>query len=860
MRTPIILVLAALVAGIVALALLRPFSDPGEPSEKGTPRATEPEPPAVEPVPDPDAQADAPVGGGVLTGFAVMEGGSRAAGSKILAFPLGDDLWKLSRSDIGPAMARADELGRFTIAALSPGFYQVEARSGDARGVHPLVRVREGARSSVVVRITPPSAIEGYVVREDGLPVADATVTTDMGGVLRSFFAANHLPDLSFGESVETMTDANGAFRLYPLPKGRYDLEVEGEGFVAMEVPAVDAPVDGIRVVALRSYSVPGKLTAPLRTKVRIHTIPELASLELSGSGPFVLDGLVQGRFQVVATAPGMADARTEVSIEPGRGIEPILLRMERGTRVDLLRPVKRTIALLRLEQREGRERLVERHRFQALKKSTRFILAPGMWAFRDVSGGREDFSEYLEVYERSANHYGLSTKAQWRSPEGRYVPLVRVAGRALTLVVGGWSEHGYDLFGRVLYASGWPAADAAIVLRRWSDPPDRFFKATVRGPTRDGRFRVKLGRFLLVGAHRPDVPPGGADTVWSSISHSDGEVLLVLPLRSAAIVRGRVVNEESDPVPGAFVVFADGTATTDIDGRFERRRVHPGVHAVRYFAAGHTVSFSDSFFAKAGETNEIADLVLARETVEIRGRVHAPDGASIPGARVWAKFMETRTEYSAITGRDGKYVVRGPGGAEKEVVIRVAAHGYMPGEKTIRIQPGVERADFELSPMATLTGRVRFKDPSDEPVMLRLTTESGRFLDLAVRLDDRRQEWTAEDVPPGKVGIVLRCGDLAPYDFGSPTLAPGSVRRLGDVELMRGGTISGRANREGVRIGIEGLKLETKTNSAGFYQLRPVPAGHRTLTADREWGKGQGASPVRIRDGDHVELNLRFW
>ena len=140
---------------------------------------------------------------------------------------------------------------------------------------------------------------------------------------------------------------------------------------------------------------------------------------------------------------------------------------------------------------------------------------------------------------------------------------------------------------------------------------------------------------------------------------------------------------------------------------------------------------------------------------------------------------------------------MRGPGGAEKEVVIRAAAHGHVSGERTIRIQPGAERADFELYPTVTLTGRVRLRDRSKEPLRLRVTTESGLSYDLTARLDERRRQWSSDGVPAGKVRAVLRCGGLAPFDFGWLELEPGAVRELPKVELMRGGTISGQANRD---------------------------------------------------------------
>ena len=50
-----------------------------------------------------------------------------------------------------------------------------------------------------------------------------------------------------------------------------------------------------------------------------------------------------------------------------------------------------------------------------------------------------------------------------------------------------------------------------------------------------------------------------------------------MIPRGEVGTVRGRVVDEQSRPVPGAIVLFPDGFAEAAADGRFSRSDVTAG-------------------------------------------------------------------------------------------------------------------------------------------------------------------------------------------------------------------------------------------------------------------------------------------
>ena len=92
-----------------------------------------------------------------------------------------------------------------------------------------------------------PGSIEGWVVDEDGRPVATATVVV-------------------LGADLRASTDAGGRFLLLNVPVGSYPLQVQAAGFVEAAVDSVEVIEGEIAEVALQLVA----LEIPSTPKVKL--------------------------------------------------------------------------------------------------------------------------------------------------------------------------------------------------------------------------------------------------------------------------------------------------------------------------------------------------------------------------------------------------------------------------------------------------------------------------------------------------------------------------------------------------------------------------------------------------------------
>lgn len=122
--------------------------------------------------------------------------------------------------------AQTDASGRFLLPNVRPGAYRVTAQhpAYPAWGPNPdvvlvtavAVKAGETARD-VVVKLTPPAAVEGRVVDSDGDPLPQCNVTA---------YSFGHAPDGTGARQLigrgHATTDDRGQYRMFDLPAGRY--------------------------------------------------------------------------------------------------------------------------------------------------------------------------------------------------------------------------------------------------------------------------------------------------------------------------------------------------------------------------------------------------------------------------------------------------------------------------------------------------------------------------------------------------------------------------------------------------------------------------------------------------------------
>jgi len=700
--------------------------------------------PAEEPT-DLPAGSDAAVS---LSGRVLTAAGERAAGAQVRVVPLDAESWPLAKRPF--FRAACDEIGEFAVRGIPAGLYRVEARTKDARGYHPILPVRKGRCSVVTVRLAPVASISGEVVTESGVPVAGATVSADLGAVIRRIQGALGVRGLPLEGRLQAVTNDSGRFLIGDLPVGQYEIEVRADGYVPRRVPFVNAPNPGIRVELVDTFTVRGEVTwDPKSHPKSVRVFDEQTGAETTviptRSPAFELRGLPRGPHTIRAIAVGGAMAVEQIEIAPGAGNNGILLALGRSVKVagrvsdEDGRRAGGRFEVLALEERATGARLIPITMFEVEKDGTyEVLLSPGSWVFRPVEHGLQT-AEYARAFLQN----GLT-----RHGYGEY-EVIRIRGpsawRSLKLV-----HVGY-ISGRVTRPGGWPVADLKIAV----DGDD----ATVTDGA--GRFRLTnlpLRRDLRISA-------GSKARVFRLSSKNNvAKCDFVLPSSGTGAVRGQVVSEESHPVPGATVLFRDGYAVTDIDGRFERKNVASVLHDLRFFAPGYAMGIRSRVEVSPVGVTELPLLVLPWNAFRVGGRVLDGDGFPLPGVRVRVLFPNVFTPFDTVTDEGGWFRQEGPGGIPGRAFVTASAAGYTSEDTSVLAGAGAESLKFGLNISHTI--RILFDAPSKSVTYLRFRIRStakasvkvARMeFEFAVKPGAKYADLT--HLPPGKYRIYVYVG-----------------------------------------------------------------------------------------------------
>ncbi len=177
------------------------------------------------------------------------------------------------------------------------------------------------------------SFLVGTVIDTFGKPVVNAQVTaipSDRQG--------------STGDRTTGTVDPAGEFRLGPVPRGSYRLELTSPGMVQRGLATGEAGSRPVQVVAEFAGAISGRLQADsflqdaevtlLRRDDRGRLLP-FAGVRgrVDGSSlTYQAEGVPPGRYQVRITASGYAPARSqEVVIGPGENLDDVSLTMTAG-------------------------------------------------------------------------------------------------------------------------------------------------------------------------------------------------------------------------------------------------------------------------------------------------------------------------------------------------------------------------------------------------------------------------------------------------------------------------------------------------------------------------------------------------
>ncbi len=584
-----------------------------------------------------------------------------------------------NRADRIPTIV-TDAAGHFDFGPRLPLAYIVTADAPHLTGTAVAIDLLDSQASSEQLElILAPcdASLHGTIYDNAGGTIARAEVMR---------YDAKHLLPSTSG----TVSDDHGAYELCVSPVATsFEVSADGYASVIEKVGGYGttthdftlhpgATIVGHVVRANDHQPVAGAILT-----LRTQTYPSASYATSGADGSFRFEGVVAGRHSLTARSDGLATRnRLNPIASVGAPADDVICELEptvaiEGTVIDHTTKAPQPDVELSMDTLDqlGPQQFVGHSRTDGT-----FVL--------DVPPG-----DYLPMLEQGVFSNDPPLKLQAHQNVRGVVLELDAAGS----IAGHVTRGGRPLAGvRVTAASALIGHDHTVTSRA-----DGSYLFTGLAPT-DYAVRAQADRLGASAAPRDvKLDPGGHEN-------------LDLDLDLAASVAGVVVDQQGQPVRGAFVRFTllhghdDAIATTSDDGRFRADAMSGGgEYAVQVQrTADEATATGDRFppvTVKDGSSAVTGvRIVVNLEAFAIAGRVLDDGGRPVPditvtaGAREWreqAPFQATSDQHGAFTIRDlraGSYDLwtNAPGGGEaqsvpagkSDIVIRIATPGAIEG------------------------------------------------------------------------------------------------------------------------------------------------------------------------------------
>ena len=294
----------------------------------------------------------------------------------------------------------------------------------------------------------------------------------------------------------------------------------------------------------------------------------------------------------------------------------------------------------------------------------------------------------------------------------------------------------------------------------------------------------------------------------------------MTLVIRKGLEARGRVVDAQGAPVPGAEIRIqrregglASGggqfrigglpeekpDAISGRDGAFAVRGLEEGEYAVSVAHEGFASRTAPGLEGMSRQENVWPPITLVRG-LSISGFVRSSKGRPIPAAQIFAHSMgKASGDRNGTTDLEGRFRLDGFA-PEAAVFVNVSADGYATAQKTVTAPSN--DVSLVLRAAGTVRGRVEDGDTKRAVtdftvaraqargggVILRISPSEGQ---LAIQSEEGAFELSG--VPPGKWTIRVtsagyRTGEVSAVEVGEAEMKEGIL-----VSLRRGGLLAGR-------------------------------------------------------------------
>jgi protocatechuate 3,4-dioxygenase beta subunit len=287
-----------------------------------------------------------------------------------------------------------------------------------------------------------------------------------------------------------------------------------------------------------------------------------------------------------------------------------------------------------------------------------------------------------------------------------------------------------------------------------------------------------------------------------TTVAEGDAPTRLDVTIGSA-VVRGRAVDENGEPVSGAWTnVEAVGTdeqgwsvikasGHTDESGRYEAKGLEPGTYRMRLNLASYAQFLSDTVTVEENGVADLGDLRLTRG-VQITGIVRNDAGSPVEKATASLADPQGRPIFlfsMATTGSDGRYALRGiePG----QYRLRIEAKGHGPFEADVDCSSGSTSVDGTLTRGGSVS--VAVEDDGGQPlpgVRVFLLDRNGQVVtktismanfDSGQRSTGASGETALDDLAAGS--YTIRCEKQGYEVIGS---VPGASVKPGERAAVR--------------------------------------------------------------------------
>jgi protocatechuate 3,4-dioxygenase beta subunit len=712
-----------------------------------------------------------------------------------------------------------------------------------------------------------PQTVAGTVVGPDGKPIAGARVAVRQG----TRFDRDEATIFA-----EATAGSDGAFRIANAPPAPARLSVRAAGWPPHE-RSLRADSGSLRVALERGASVSG-------TVLDASGRPAAGALVRSGSvaattdaqGHYRLDGVPPGLQRVEASAPGGMVARkggvrlaaaspasADLQLQAGATIS--------GTVIDAL--TRRPIAGARIAVAEA-------------SGSGAGSSEPSEFTRSDAKGRFSAPGLLPADYEIRAVKAGYLAATLPRIPAS-----VRPAASASIALVPAAS-----IAGKVVDAQGKPVAGASVSLEPARSGRGRFaggggFAAfrgaraelsTRTGP--DGAFRLEGLAAIPSGVPLTASHTGFAPAERPGITLKAGQALtgIVLVLPAGLSVKGRVVDDASQPVagaavrvspsegrgPGRFFRRAGGgasppNAVTAADGSFTVTGLAAGSYDVTASHDGFSPKTASALPAPARQPTGWPSIVLSGG-VAVSGVVHDDQGAPVVGASV-SLFGEGADPSPTATDATGAFRIANLAKG-RPLVLMTDASGFAFSSRSVT--PPAEGISIVLGKAGTIRGHVTDGGTGTPVAAFSVSATPaargrrgfGGGGGPAAGFGTPAQVQYAEDgsfelsVAPGTWNVRATADGYRPSDVANLDLDAGETKEGVEIALKRGGGLSGHVvdNRGNPVSGANvaccsaggggngpggfgpagGASGPTATTDGdGHFALDGLPDGHVTLT-----------------------------